>query len=190
MDSKHYTNKELEAMTEADLEGLIIRKEANVDDVRYILGKLMIEGTSDKVAKNENKGLNWLKEAVKAGHAAAFEYKTYWDIRFDKQPKLQKIKDNLLKIIETTKSPRACNTLAELNHASAGSDLVKNNPEVQEAGQLARDNAAKYYMISAEQGDVIGNHWMGVFYHEGYGVSKNIKKAVEHLSVAAAAGNG
>jgi len=28
----------------------------------------MIEGTSDKVQHNENKGLNWLKEAVKKGH--------------------------------------------------------------------------------------------------------------------------
>lgn len=35
------------------------------DDARYVLGKLMIEGTSDKVEHNENKGLNWMKEACK-----------------------------------------------------------------------------------------------------------------------------
>ena len=86
MDTKHHTNAELESMSEQDLESMILRKEDNNGDIRYILGKLMIEGTSDKVAKNENKGLNWLKEAVKAGHTDAFEYKTYWEIRFDKSP--------------------------------------------------------------------------------------------------------
>jgi TPR repeat protein len=30
--------------------------------------------------------------------------------------------------------------------------------------------AAKYYMTSAEQGDILGCHWLGVFYHEGFGV--------------------
>jgi len=76
------------------------------------------------VPKNENKGLNWLKEALKKGHLPSLEYKTYWDIRFDRSPKLGAIKENLAKIIETNKSPRACNVLAELNHASAGSDLA------------------------------------------------------------------
>jgi TPR repeat protein len=45
-------------------------------------------------------------------------------------------------------------------------------------------------MISAEQGDIIGAHWMGVFYHEGFGVSKNLDKAIEFLTRAAEAGNG
>lgn len=31
---------------------------------------------------------------------------------------------------------------------------------------------------------------MGVFYHEGFGVSKNLKTAIEYLTKAAAAGNG
>lgn len=44
-------------------------------------------------------------------------------------------------------------------------------------------------MISAEQGDVVGMHWMGVFYHEGFGVNKNIEKAVEFLTKAAEVGN-
>jgi TPR repeat protein len=80
--------------------------------------------------------------------------------------------------------------LAELNHASAGSDLAKNNPEIAEAALRNKDNAAKYYMISADQEDVIGMHWIGVFYHEGYGVAKNIEKAIQYLEKAAAAGNG
>jgi len=84
----------------------------------------MIEGSSDKVSKNENKGLNWLKEAIKKGHLPSLEYKTYWDIRFDRQPKLPQIKENLEKIIEKNKSSRACNVLAELNHASAGSQTA------------------------------------------------------------------
>ena len=46
------------------------------------------------------------------------------------------------------------------------------------------------YLTSAEQGDVIGTHWIGVFYHEGFGVTKNLQKAVEYLAKAAAAGNG
>ena len=32
-------------------------------------------------------------------------------------------------------------------------------------------------------------HWMGVFYHEGFGVSKNIEKAIEFLTQAASKGN-
>ena len=45
-------------------------------------------------------------------------------------------------------------------------------------------------MVSAEQGDTIGTHWMGVFYHEGFGVAKNIDKAIEYLTKAAERGNG
>ena len=111
---------ELEEKTEAELEAIIMAKNnSQSDDARYVLGKLMLEGFSDKVKKNENKGLNWLKEAVKKNHMAALEYKTYWDIRFDRAPKLDKITANLEKIAEANKSARACNTLAELNHATS-----------------------------------------------------------------------
>jgi hypothetical protein len=34
---------------------------------------------------------------------------------------------------------------------------------------------------SAEKGDIIGCHWMGVFYDEGFGVNKNLEKAVSFL---------
>ena len=54
------------------------------DDARFVLGRLMIEGTSDVVQHNENKGLNWIKEACKKQHLPSIEYKTYWDIRFDR----------------------------------------------------------------------------------------------------------
>ena len=44
--------------------------------------------------------------------------------------------------------------------------------------------------MSAGQGDVVGTHWSGVFCHEGFGVVKNIEKAIEHLTKSSAAGNG
>ena len=33
-------------------------------------------------------------------------------------------------------------------------------------------------------------HWMGVFYHEGFGVAKDINKALSYLKRAAEGGNG
>lgn len=184
-----YSIADLEVMNEKQLESLILGNHASQNDARYVLGKHMLEGTSDLIPKNENKGLNWIKEAVKRNHMPSLEFKTYWDIRFDRQPKLQQIKENLQTIIDTNKSCRACNVLAELNHASAGSQLAQ-NPEYAAVAAQNRDNAAKFYLISAEQGDVIGTHWMGVFYHEGWGVAKNIEKAVEFLTRSANAGNG
>jgi len=83
--------------------------------------------------------------------------------------------------------------LAELNHASAGNssaNLAHLTPEAKEAAEKAKVLAAKYYMTSAEQGDIVGQHWLGVFYHEGFGVTKNITKAIEYLTKSADAGNG
>jgi TPR repeat protein len=102
---------ELENYTEAELENIIIEQKS--DDARYILGRLLIEGSSEKVKKNEVKGINWLKEAIKNGHMLSLEYKTYHEIRFDNQPKLNKILKNLEIIAEKTKSSRACNTMGE-----------------------------------------------------------------------------
>ena len=76
-------------MTEAELEHLAITN--NSTDAKFVLGRLLLEGSSDKIKKNEKKGLNWVKEAIKSGHTGALEYKAYYDIRFDKQPKLKKI---------------------------------------------------------------------------------------------------
>ena len=178
----------LEEMSEAELESLIMAKDSN-NDARFILGRLMIEATSDKVPFNENKGLNWIKEASKKGSQEALEFKTYWDIRFDRAPNLTKITDNLNKIIDTNKSCRACNTLAEINHAQGSSGKANQSAEVQAVGEQKAALSAKYYMMSAEQGDVIGMHWIGVFYHEGFGVAKDIPKAIEFLMKAAEAGN-
>ncbi len=36
----------------------------------------------------------------------------------------------------------------------------------------------------------MGTHWMGVFYHIAFGVSKNVEKAVENLTKSSIAGNG
>ena len=61
-----YTIGELENLTEAELEVLIL--ERNLNDARYVLGKLQLEGSSDKVSRNDKKGVNWLKEAIKNNH--------------------------------------------------------------------------------------------------------------------------
>lgn len=100
-------------MTEAELETLITEK--NSDEARLVLGRLLVEGSSDKIKRNEKKGVNWIKEAVNNGHLGALEYKTYYEIRFDKQPKLNKILKALETIVEKTRSTRACNTLGEFN---------------------------------------------------------------------------
>ena len=44
--------------------------------------------------------------------------------------------------------------------------------------------------MSAEQGCQLGIHWMGVFYNLGWGVSKNIDKAIEYLTKSSKEGNG
>ena len=84
----------------------------------------------------------------------ALEYKTYWDIRFDRKPNLEKIQASLNRVIDENKSPKACNTLAELNHASAGTNdpsaLAHLTPEAKEAAEKAKVAAAKYYLTSAE----------------------------------------
>lgn len=105
----------------------------------------MIEGSSDLVTKNVSKGLNWLKEAVKKGHMPSVEYKTYWDIRFDKNPSLESIKANLEEAVRVGHSTRAANTLAELNHASSGGNaesLAKLTEEARTAAIAAKGIAA------------------------------------------------
>ena len=67
--------------------------------------------------------MNWIKEAIKRGSIHALESKTYWDIRFNKEPKLDKITESLEKVATTIGSTRAYNTLAELAHSQAGTLL-------------------------------------------------------------------
>jgi hypothetical protein len=85
---------QFEIMTEAELMSLAYDKTPN-ENARFVLGKLMIEGSSPKVAINESKGLNLIKDSAKAGNIDALEYKTYHDIRFDARPQLDKILKNL-----------------------------------------------------------------------------------------------
>lgn len=188
MERTEVTTVQMEDMSEAELESMILAKDSN-NDARFILGRLMIEGSSDKVPYNENKGINWIKEASKKGNLDALEFKTYWDIRFDRAPNLQKITDNLNKIIDTNKSSRACNTLAEIYHAQGSSGRLNENPEIRAKAEQNAALAAKYYLISAEQGDIVGMHWLGVFYHDAFGVSKDIEKAIQYLKQAAELGN-
>ena len=49
--------------------------------------------------------------------------------------------------------------------------------------------AFKYYLKGAEQGDLIGNYWVGCLYWEGKGTTKDVPKAIEHLKVASELGN-
>lgn len=44
--------------------------------------------------------------------------------------------------------------------------------------------------MAAEQGDIVGSHWLGVFYLEGFGVAQNLDKGEAALLKAAMAGNG
>jgi TPR repeat protein len=111
--AKIYTIGQLENMTEAELEAEVQNR--NSDDARYVLGKLQLEGTSDKIKKNEKKGINWIKEASKNGHMGAKEYKVYHDVRYDRQPNMKKLLSSLEEVIEKTKSTRALNMLAEFN---------------------------------------------------------------------------
>jgi TPR repeat protein len=143
---------DLEVMNESQLELIIEREPANADNARYILGKLQIEGTfPETVPRNEKKGINWIKTAVKNGHLPATEFKVFYDIRFAKAPELKKIETSLHLIAEKAGSARAYNTLAEFAHAQNKKEGYK-------------EEAAKYYNKSAELGCLIGIHWMGVFY--------------------------
>jgi len=54
VDSAPKTLAELEVLTEAELEAVIKKGGANVDDARYTLGKLYLEGTfPEAVPRNE-----------------------------------------------------------------------------------------------------------------------------------------
>lgn len=170
------TRGDLEYLNEGELEAVIAAGLDNSNDARLTLGRLLIEGTSTKFGKNEKKGYNWVKEASKNNHLGALEYRTYHDIRYDKQPNMKKLLANLETIVDKTRSTRAFNMLGEFN-------------QVQDKKEGSKEEAAKYYTKSAEEGCQIGLHWMGVFYHLGFGVSKNVAKAVELLTRAAKTGN-
>lgn len=161
----------LELKSEAELEA-IIAKEGNSalgNDARFVLGRHMIEGSfPDRIAPNQTKGLNYIKTAEKNNHLPALEYKTFYDIRFEKNPSLEKILRNLEQVAEKTGSHKACNTLAEFYHAKFGKDP-------KEEGN--RESAARFYARSQEAGCICGAHWLGVYYMEGFGVVQDLNKA-------------
>ena len=131
---------QLEIMTEAELESIILSEGTSKlgVDARYILGKNYIEGSfPEKVPRNEKKGISWIREAVNNDHILALEFKTYYDIRFEKHPSIDKILKSLEKVVEKTKSSRACATLAEFCHAKQ-----------EETGN--REKAAIYYKTAAD----------------------------------------
>lgn len=81
---------------------------------------MLIEGTNPtKVPVNATKGINWIKTSAKNGHIPSVEYKTYYDIRFDKQPNLKKILQGIETVIAQAPNncSRALNTMAEFAHA-------------------------------------------------------------------------
>lgn len=133
------TSYELENLTEAELEATILAGGQNADDARLVLGRLLIEGTSNKVPKNAKKGFNWVKEAGKNGHLGALEYRVYYEIRYDKQPNMKKLLKNLETVIDKTKSTRALNMLGEFY-------------QIQDKKEDSKEMAAKFYSLSAEQG--------------------------------------
>ena len=170
---------QLEIMTEAELEAIVHKEPGSklADDARYTLGRLSIEGSfPDRVPRNEKKGLFWIKEAVSHDHLPALEYKTYYDIRFEKHPSIKKIVESLEKIVKINKSTRACATLAEF---CAAQPTIEGNKE----------RAAHFYAMAAEQNCVIGLHWMGVYYMEGHGVAMNLDKSEALLLKAHKMGN-
>ena len=126
--------------------------------------------------RNEKKGINWIKTAVKNGHLLATEFKCFYDIRFGKTPELKKIESTLNFLAEKGTSARVFNTLAEFAHAQNKKEGFK-------------EEAARNYNKSAEMGCLIGMHWIGVFYQEGFGVTRNLDKAIEMLTKAAKLGN-
>jgi len=83
------TLHDLENLTEAELEIEITSN--NSDNARLVLGRLLIEGVSDKIKKNPLKGISWVKEAAKNGHLGSMEYKAYHEIRYDKRPNMVKL---------------------------------------------------------------------------------------------------
>lgn len=146
---------------------MIANEPAKADDARFVLGRLLIEGTNpSKVTVNDTKGINWIKTSAKNGHVPSIEYKTYYDIRFARHPNLKKIMEGLETVVARSpnKCSRALNTIAEFAHA-------------QSAEEGNKEKAARFYKQSSEQNCLVGTHWMGVFYMEGYGVTQNLDLA-------------
>ena len=92
----------LDQMTEAELESIIANEPGKANDARYILGRLLIEGSTvpGRVQVNDTKGINWIKTAAQNGHILSLEYKTYYDIRFARHPNVTKIMQQMDTVVE------------------------------------------------------------------------------------------
>ena len=108
-----------------------------------------------------------MREAASADHIDAQEFQAYWDIRFEQVPKLKKIQ-KWLENASDAGSWRASNNLAE---------FFLTQTKLADHAELA----AKYYKRTADEGCLVGLHWLGVFYHQGKGVGKDVKKAIDLL---------
>ncbi|KDN13523.1 hypothetical protein BGI40_07390 [Snodgrassella communis] len=51
------------------------------------------------------------------------------------------------------------------------------------------EQAAKYFHLAAEQGNVTAQFNLGVYYRYGYGIKQNYKKALSYYQLAAEQGN-
>ena len=163
------------AKTEKEIEALAM--DPNDKDAKFILGILAHEGSHpDIVAKNEKKGLNWLKEAAEKGQLDAQEFMAFYDIKHTSNPNLKKIMKNLENACAGNASAKAFSTLAELYLNSQKSDS-----NVQKAFEL--------YKKAADIGDLIAKYWVGVLYHRGSGVEKDLDKAIVYLTAASELGN-
>jgi hypothetical protein len=148
-----------------------------VNNAKYVLGVKSLEGTDpEKVAKNDKKGLTWLREAAGDDHTDSQEYLAYYDIRFEDVPNIRRIMGYLESVIEKKDSTRALTTLAEFYI-----NQKKEKKSVERGFEL--------YKKSAELGDLVANYWVGVLYHRGQGVDKDVKTAIKYLETAREKGN-
>ena len=140
--------KDLLEMTEADLEKVVEDEKSN--NAKYVLGIKAVEGfDTEKVKKNETRGINWLREAASNDHIDSQEYLAYYDIRFEKVPNIKRIMAYLESVIEKKDSTRALTTLAEF-YINTSKD-----PKNSKRG-------FELYKRSADLDDLIACYWVGI----------------------------
>ena len=96
---------------------------------------------------------------------------------------------DLTTIIEANKSCKALNIMGELSHTQASAAFESKDFKMKQYAEEKAAEAAKYYLRSAKQGDIIAIHFSGVFCHLGFGVNKNLPVAIEWLNKSAEAGH-
>lgn len=127
--------------TETELEELITAESS--DDIKYILGRHLVDGHSDKIPKNESKGLNWIREAANNSHYLSQEFVCYHEVKFEKTPNIKRILTYLANVCDNTTSTRAANTLAEFS-------------QMQNQDEKTPEKVFSLYKKSADEGCLIG----------------------------------